>query len=294
MNPDGYAWTSEDGAWSPIRRNAHDIDLNRQQLKTNFCPTKLKKKLKYQRSREFPTWRDAGKTREELIEGRETEVAALFPLILFIWICICFYICIYICLCHTQPKVAALIPFILDHPWVLSINFHAGAVVANYPWDSESAQPWITSNRFRWQRHVWNQIFKKMFPESTRRDRSGNTPRTTKSLSALLLFMQRSIRLWARLGARSLIKSYLSLVQNRQRCIQDTTKFEDGITNGFDWWVSESEHPHCRPGSLLREACKTSTMSSPTAWSWPSSWAAIKNLQLEDFRWFAMKSIESN
>ena len=29
MNPDGYAWTSEDGAWSPIRRNAHDVDLNR-------------------------------------------------------------------------------------------------------------------------------------------------------------------------------------------------------------------------------------------------------------------------
>ena len=29
----------------------------------------------------------------------------------------------------------------------------------------------------------------------------------------------------------------LSLVQNRQRCIQDTTKFEDGITNGFDWFV---------------------------------------------------------
>ena len=29
--------------------------------------------------------------------------------------------------------------------------------------------------------------------------------------------------------------SSLSLLQNRQRCIQDTTKFEDGITNGFDW-----------------------------------------------------------
>ena len=29
MNPDGYAWTSPDGAWSPIRRNAHDVDLNR-------------------------------------------------------------------------------------------------------------------------------------------------------------------------------------------------------------------------------------------------------------------------
>ena len=35
-------------------------------------------------------------------------------------------------------------------------------------------------------------------------------------------------------SSSSLIKP-LSLVQNRQRCVQDTTKFEDGITNGFDW-----------------------------------------------------------
>ena len=28
---------------------------------------------------------------------------------------------------------------------------------------------------------------------------------------------------------------FLFLVQNWQRCIQDTTKFENGITNGFDW-----------------------------------------------------------
>ena len=48
-----------------------------------------------------------------------------------------------------EPEVAALIPFILDPPWVLSINFHAGAVVTNYPWDSEFAQPWMTSERFR-------------------------------------------------------------------------------------------------------------------------------------------------
>ena len=72
----------------------------------------------FAQSRAFPTWREAGKSREELMEGRE-------------------------------PEVAALIPFILDHPWLLSINFHAGAVVANYPWDSEFAQPWMTSNRFR-------------------------------------------------------------------------------------------------------------------------------------------------
>ena len=35
-------------------------------------------------------------------------------------------------------------------------------------------------------------------------------------------------------SSSSLVKPLLSL-QNRQRCIQDTIKFEDGITNGFDW-----------------------------------------------------------
>ena len=49
-------------------------------------------------NRDFPTYREVNLTRQELEEGR-------------------------------QPETKAMIDLILTHPWVLSANFHDGAVI---------------------------------------------------------------------------------------------------------------------------------------------------------------------
>ena len=55
-------------------------------------------------NRDFPSWNETSKTRADLEAGR-------------------------------APETVAAMEWILDRPFVLSINFHDGAVVANYPYD---------------------------------------------------------------------------------------------------------------------------------------------------------------
>jgi len=87
MNPDGFEAVK--------RENNNGKDLNR----------------------DFPNWKDIGKSVDELKSGRQRETSSMMS-------------------------------WILDNPFILSANFHDGAVVANYPWDNIYMRPSEKSELF--------------------------------------------------------------------------------------------------------------------------------------------------
>ena len=128
-------------------------------------------------NRAFPTWEELGQSRQELLEGRE-------------------------------PEVKAAINWIMDSPWVLSINFHDGAVVANYPWDDKDTRPWEKSVLFR-------------APDP------GQNPNYTPDHEEFLSL------------AENYAAEHPSMAGGGVLCPGRGEVFPRGVTNGVDWYVVE-------------------------------------------------------
>jgi len=119
-------------------------------------------------NRNFPTWKELGLPINKLKAGRE-------------------------------PETNAMIHWILENPFVLSINFHDGAVVANYPWDDEFMRPSEKSDYF--------------LSDGTNNRAPDNAVFETIS------------KLYA--------SKHTEMSLGQAKC----GKFRDGITNGVEWYA---------------------------------------------------------
>ena len=84
---------------------------------------------------------------------------------------------------------------------MIGVNFHDGAVVANYPWDQFNRQPWLKSDRFQAQ---------------TVDEKSAVTPDNSEFIMLSKLYAG----------------NHATMSSKDHTC----GKFKDGITNGADWY----------------------------------------------------------
>eukprot|EP00092_Neocalanus_flemingeri_P011116 GFUD01011970.1.p1 GENE.GFUD01011970.1~~GFUD01011970.1.p1 ORF type:complete len:636 (-),score=156.99 GFUD01011970.1:106-2013(-) len=102
-----------------------------------------------------------------------------------------------------EKEVVSVMKWILDNPFVASINFHDGAVVANYPYDEKSLQPWKKTSLFR-DHHNTDVSKLKLTPDN-----------------------EEFVRLASLYSA-----NHRTMHNGNHSC----EKFDRGITNGADWY----------------------------------------------------------
>ena len=104
--------------------------------------------------------------------------------------------------CHIRAYAGYLISLVNCH--CTTINFHDGAVVANYPWDDKDTRPWEKSPLFR-------------APDA------GHNPNYTPDHKEFL----------------SLAENYAAEHSSMTRAGCGGEAFPRGVTNGVDWYIVE-------------------------------------------------------